>query len=100
MVMHRLHGIERVPPCTGRTQQLLRYKVHLLFFSHSEHLKLLLQNMKSMLHIQRLRGRRECGWVHVQEILLRTGSIRTAGTTPIPAIAAMASTGEATNRLG
>ena len=41
-VVHRLHGIERVPPCTGRTQQLLCYKAHLLLLSYSEQLKLLL----------------------------------------------------------
>ena len=50
-VVHRLHGIERVPPCTSRTQQLLHCKVHLLFFSHREQLKLLFQNMKPMLRI-------------------------------------------------
>ena len=42
MVVHWLHDIECAPPYTGRTQQLLCYKAHLLFFSYSEQLKLLL----------------------------------------------------------
>jgi len=41
-VVHRLHGIESIPPRTGRTQKLLCDKAHLLLFSHSEQLKLLL----------------------------------------------------------
>ena len=40
--IYQLHGIEHVPPCTDRTQQLRRCKVHLLFFSHSEQLKFML----------------------------------------------------------
>ena len=35
-VIHRLHGIEHVPPCTGKTQQLLDCKAHLLLLSYSE----------------------------------------------------------------
>ena len=50
-VVHRLHGVESIPPRTGRPQKLLCGKAHLLLFSHSEQLKLLLQNMKPMLHI-------------------------------------------------
>ena len=35
-VIHRLHGIELVPPYSGRTQQLLRCKAHLLLLSYSK----------------------------------------------------------------
>ena len=53
-----------------------------------------------MLYIQRLSSRRKHGWVHLQEILVRTGPLGTMGTTPVPAIATGASMGEATNSLG
>ena len=53
-----------------------------------------------MLRIQRLNSQHEHGWVHLQEILVRTGPLETAGTTPILAIATGSSTGEATNSLG
>ena len=53
-----------------------------------------------MLYIQRLSSRRERGWVHHQEILVRIGPLGTTGTTPIPTIATGASIGEATNSLG
>ena len=100
MVIHQLHGIERVPPCTSRTQQLLRCKAHLLFFSYSEQLKFLLQNTKPMLRIQRFSSRREREWVCFQEVLVRIGPLRAAGTTPVPAIASVTPMGKATNRLG
>ena len=41
-VIHRLHGIECVLPCTSRSQQLLHYKAHLLLLSYEEKQKLLL----------------------------------------------------------
>ena len=75
-------------------------KAHLLLFCHSEQLKLLLQNTKLMLRIQRLSSWREHGWVHLQEIMVRIGPLGTAGTTPVPAIASVAPSGKATNGLG
>ena len=41
-VVHKLHGIESIPPRTSRPQKLLCGKVHLLLLSYSEQLKLLL----------------------------------------------------------
>ena len=99
-VVRRLHGIESIPPCIGRPQRLLCSKGHLLLFSHSEQLKHLLQNTKRMLRIQRLNSWRECGRACLQEVLVGTGSRGSAGTTPIPAVATRASTGESTNSLG
>ena len=99
-MIHQLHGIECIPLCTHGSQQLLRCKAHLLLISHVKQLELLHQNMKPMLRIQRLSSRRECGWVRLQEILVRTGPLGTVGTTPFPAIASVASTGKATNSLG
>ena len=100
MVVHRLHGIESAPPNTGRSQKLLCGKAHLPLFSHIEQLKLLLQNTKPMLYIQRLSSWRERGWVCLQEVLVETGLCGSVGTTPIPTVATGASTGEATNSLG
>ena len=51
MVVHRLHGGESVPPSTGKSQNLLCGKAHLLFINHIEQLKLLLQNTKPMLYV-------------------------------------------------
>ena len=98
-VIHRLHGIERVPPCTDRTQQLLRCKAYLLLIHHIEQLKLLLQNMKPMLRVQRLHSQHEHGQVCPQEVLIGTWPLGTMGTTPVPAIAIGASMGKATNSL-
>ena len=42
IVVHRLHGVESVPPSNGRSQKLLCSKVHLLLVSHIKQLKLLL----------------------------------------------------------
>ena len=92
-----LHGIEGIPLCTCGPQNLLRCKAHLLLVGHIEQQKLLLQNAKPVLHIQRLIYRCESGWVGLEEILVRGGSLRTVGTTPIPTISPMASTGEATD---
>ena len=50
-VVRRLHGVESLPPRIGRPQKLLCGKAQLLLFSHSEQLKLLLQNTKPMLCI-------------------------------------------------
>ena len=99
MVVHRLHGVESVPPSTRKSQKLLCGKAHLLLISHIEQLKLLLQNTKPMLHVQRLSSRCEHGWVCPQEVLIGTGPLGVAGTTPVPTIATGASTGEATNSL-
>ena len=52
-----------------------------------------------MLHIQRLSSWHEHGWVCPQKVLIGTGPLRTAGTTPVPTIATGASMGEATNSL-
>ena len=99
MVVHRLHGIESVPPSTGRSQKLLCGKMHLLLIHHTEQLKLLLQNTKPMLHVQSLSSQCECGRVHPQDVLIGTGPLGTIGTTPVPAIATGASTSEATNSV-
>ena len=99
MVVHRLHGVESVPPSTSRSQKLLCGKTHLLLIRHIEQLKLMLKNMKPMLHVQRLHSQREHGRVCPQEVLIRIGPLGTTGTTPVPAIATEASTGEATNSL-
>ena len=74
-------------------------KAHLLLISHIEQLKLLLQNTKLMLCVQRLSSRREHGWVCPQKVLIGTGPLRTASTTLVTAIATEASTSEATNSL-
>jgi hypothetical protein len=50
-VVHRLHGIEGVPPCTGGTQQLLRCKAHLHVLSDVEKQELLLHDMKPVLRV-------------------------------------------------
>jgi hypothetical protein len=52
-----------------------------------------------VLRVQRLCSRRERGRVGLQEVLIRTGLLKTAGTTPIPTVATMASTGETTDSL-
>ena len=52
-----------------------------------------------MLHVQRLSSQRERGWVCPQKVLIGTGPLGTAGTTPVPAIATGASTSEATNSV-
>ena len=52
-----------------------------------------------MLCVQRLNSQRERGWVCPQKVLIGIGPLGTAGTTPVPAIANGASTGEATNSL-
>ena len=66
---------------------MLRCKAHFLLVGHVEQQKLLLQNAKPVLHIQGLIYRREGGRVGLEEILVRGGSLRTAGTTLVPTIA-------------
>jgi hypothetical protein len=41
-MIYRLHGIESIPPCTGRSQKLLCDKAHILLVGHHEQQKLLL----------------------------------------------------------
>jgi hypothetical protein len=41
-VVHLLHGVEGVPPSTGRPQQLLCGEAHLLLIGHREQQELLL----------------------------------------------------------
>jgi hypothetical protein len=41
-VVHRLHGIESVPPSASKPKKLLCGEAHLLLISHVEQLKLLL----------------------------------------------------------
>jgi hypothetical protein len=41
-VIHLLHGIESIPPSTGRPQQLLCGKAHLLLIGHGEQQNFLL----------------------------------------------------------
>jgi hypothetical protein len=78
---------------------LLCGKAHLLLIGHCEQQKLLLQHTKLVLRVQRLRSWRECGRVGLQEDLIRTGPLKTTGTTPIPAVAIGTPTSEATDSL-
>ena len=94
-----LHGMEGIPPCTHGPQQLLRYEAHFLLISHVEQQKLLLQNAKPVLRIQGLSYWCESGRVGLEEILVRGGSLRTAGTTPVPTIAPVASVSKANDSL-
>ena len=94
-----LHGIEGIPPCTRGPQQLLCCKAHFLLINHVEQQKLLLQNAKPVLRIQGLSYWCESGWVGLEEILVRGGSLRTVGTTPVPTISPVASTGKTTDSL-
>ena len=52
-----------------------------------------------MVCIQGLIYRCESGQVGLEEILVRGGSLRMAGTTPVPTIAPVASMGEASDSL-
>ena len=94
-----LHGMEGIPAITRGPQQLLRYKAHFLLISHVEQQKLLLQNAKPVLRIQGLSYRCESGRVGLEEILVRGGSLRMTGTTPVPTISPVAFVGEASNSL-
>ena len=62
----------------------MRYKAHFLLISHVEQQKLLLQNTKPVLYIQGLGCPCESERVGLEEILVRGGSLRTAGTAPFP----------------
>ena len=94
-----LHGMEGIPPCACGPQKLMRCKAHLLLVGHVEQQKLLLQNAKPVLRIQELIRRGESGWVSLEEVLVRGRSLRTAGTTPVPTVAPMASAGETHDSL-
>ena len=94
-----LHGMEGIPPRTRGPQLLLRCKAHFLLVDHIEQQKLLLQNAKPVLRIQGLICWCERGRVGLEEILVRGGSLRTVGITPVPTIALVASAGEASDSL-
>ena len=98
-MIRQLRGLESFPPGTCGPQKLLGRKVHLLLVGHSEQPKFLLQGAKPVLRLQGLVRRRERGWVSLEEVLVRGRSLRTAGTTPVPIVAPVASTGEARDSL-